>query len=467
MENVAQLKQEVWRPSQLHEEALTVKLTKSKVDNEQAEEDFIRSAYYGTVMVGTPPVPFTVVFDTGSGHLVLPSTYCRSETCRAHTRYRRSTSTTGKDINHNGVVVDPGKTRDQISVSFGTGEVTGVFVEDLVCIDQLHEAETLGTGQNTTACMEPGTCALEEDFSEQDGDLPKGCVNLRFIAATELSEDPFKDFQFDGILGLGLDGLSQTSDFNFMEVVAKSASGRGSDAPNTFGVFLANNAVEDSEIALGGWAGRHLTEDISWSPVPDPEMGHWLVSVRSIRVGNEKLTFCEDGTCKAAVDTGTSLLAVPTVIFPELYEHLRHPTPLVGHCTGSGPLLHFELDEITITLGPRDYSRAEKTGLGNMRPSFAKPKSVPIHRRDLRCNPLLMTLDLPEPLGPKLFILGEPVLRKYYTAYDGKGKRIGFGRARHVVAPTRDELFVSAGKEGHSTRAPTMFDIFRWRKNYQ
>ena len=45
---------------------------------------------------------------------------------------------------------------------------------------------------------------------------------------------------------------------------------------------------------------------------------------------------------------------------------------------------------------------------------------------------MLMTLDLPEPLGPKLFILGEPVLRKYYTAYDSKGKRIGFSRARHV-----------------------------------
>ena len=49
------------------------------------------------------------------------------------------------------------------------------------------------------------------------------------------------------------------------------------------------------------------------------------------------------------------------------------------------------------------------------------------------------------------------LLRKYYTAYDAKGKRIGFGRARHVAAPTRDELLVMAGTdEGHSARAPTM-----------
>merc|ERR1719321_1734710 len=111
-------------PAPYHENVLSVKLTKQRVENEQEEEDFVRSAYYGTLMVGTPPEPFTVVFDTGSGHLVLPSTYCRSETCRAHKRYRRSTSSTGKDINHNVIVVDPGKVRDQISVSFGTGEVS-------------------------------------------------------------------------------------------------------------------------------------------------------------------------------------------------------------------------------------------------------------------------------------------------------------------------------------------------------
>jgi len=39
-----------------------------------------------------------------------------------------------------------------------------------------------------------------------------------------------------------------------------------------------------------------------------------------------------------------------------------------------------------------------------------------------------MTMDLPAPIGPKLFILGEPILRKYYTVYDSSAPpRIGFG----------------------------------------
>eukprot|EP00927_Polykrikos_kofoidii_P055487 TRINITY_DN49735_c0_g1_i1.p1 TRINITY_DN49735_c0_g1~~TRINITY_DN49735_c0_g1_i1.p1 ORF type:complete len:665 (+),score=108.33 TRINITY_DN49735_c0_g1_i1:102-2096(+) len=441
-----------------NEGVLTVRLHRQTVI-EQDEEDFVRSAYYGTVMVGTPPEPFTVVFDTGSGHLVLPSTYCRSETCRVHKRYRVAASTSGADINHNGMVVKPGDLRDQISVSFGTGEVTGVFMEDIICVDSGDEPSQGDFGNST----------LGKDVSVQgDGtSLPKGCVTLRFIGATELSEDPFSTFQFDGIMGLGLDGLSQTEDFNFIKVVAESVQEWGGMAPHTFAVFLADSEGEDSEIALGGWSDSHLSEDLLWSPVHRPEMGHWLVDIRRMRVNGEVLKFCEEGECRAAVDTGTSLLAVPTEVFPELYELLKHPAPLAGHCLGHGPLLHIELDHFTVSLGPRDYAQPERTGIRRIRQRLKKSTALEKTRRDIRCTPTLMTLDLPEPLGPKLFILGEPVLRKYYTAYDSQGKRVGFGRAKHLNVPRRDDLLTLAAAEGVSKRPPTMFDIFRWRKTYR
>merc|ERR1719443_2667564 len=93
-----------------------------------------RNAYFGTVNVGSPPQPFKVVFDTGSGHLILPSMYCHSETCKAHSRYKRSASSTARDIDWNGTLTPPNTPRDQITVAFGTGDVTGVFVEDIVCL---------------------------------------------------------------------------------------------------------------------------------------------------------------------------------------------------------------------------------------------------------------------------------------------------------------------------------------------
>jgi len=48
------------------------------------------------------------------------------------------------------------------------------------------------------------------------------------------------------------------------------------------------------------------------------------------------------------------------------------------------------------------------------------------------CSPRLMAVKLPAPLGPKLFILGEPVLHRYYTVYDWEKKRVGFSLANTV-----------------------------------
>jgi len=104
-----------------------------------------RSAYYGEIVIGGPAAqPFRVVFDTGSGHLVLPSALCRAQTCLGHRRYRRRASRFAEDIDASGAVVLPGQPRDQITVSFGTGEVTGVFVRDWVCRRAAVEAAARG-----------------------------------------------------------------------------------------------------------------------------------------------------------------------------------------------------------------------------------------------------------------------------------------------------------------------------------
>lgn len=405
---------------------------------ESAQTKGERNAYFGTLSVGTPPQPFKVVFDTGSGHLILPSMYCHSETCKAHSRYKRSASTTARDIDWNGTMVAPNEPRDQITVAFGTGDITGVFVDDLVCLDSM----------GSKSHVPPVDSA------------PESCMRLRMIAATAMSEEPFKAFEFDGILGLGLAGLSQSPEFNFLNVIRSSVRDQGSCIMDAFAVFLADNEHEDSEITLGGWANERLEEDLSWTPVHDPDMGHWMVKVKALRVNGELLDFCESG-CKAAVDTGTSLLAVPQKAFPELYELLRHPTPLEGHCDGPGPLLHFEFEEFSISLGPREYAQATPVKSRSTKPKWTSRNGTASDssRKDLFCRPMLMSLDMPEPLGPKLFILGEPVLRKYYTVYDAHQKRVGFGRAKHRSAAKSTKRL-----PGNGGSHPSMFGAFQRRK---
>jgi len=383
---------------------------------------YFKSAYYGTLSLGTPAVPYTFVFDTGSGHLVVPSAYCKSRACTTHKRYRRGKSTSAHDIDYDGTEVLPGQPRDTITVEFGTGQIQGVFVEDVMCLDDA----SLNILRNVTKG------AVLEDSSQ----LPPGCVKLRIIAATEMSDEPFDNFAFDGILGLGLESLSQAPEFNFMGVMAGQLGKWGGGAPSTFGVFLGEDDNEQSQLSLGGWNAEHLADgDVFWSDVHRPELGHWLVEIKSLRVDGEIVDFCNEG-CKAVVDTGTALMSVPPKIFPELYERLRHPAALDGECRGVGPQLQFELEHITLSVGPEHYARP--TSIRNSTQRFGKSaedieeeRIFGPTRSDMFCKPTLMAMDMPEPVGPKLFILGEPMLRKYYTVYDIEAKRIGFGLAHH------------------------------------
>jgi len=214
------------------EPALVVKLTREIVEINH-KTNYVKSDYHGTILVGTPGLPMTVVFDTGSGHLLLPSMYCKTQACKVHTRYRRSGSTTGRDINFNGSAVVRGLPRDSITVEFGTGEATGVVVEDIICM-----------GPETNATVDTSL------WKGQDG-LQPGCMKMHFLAASDLSEDPFINFGFDGVLGLSLVGLSQTPHHNFLTMLSHLVEDRHQCASQSFGVFLPTMNKRTATLRLG------------------------------------------------------------------------------------------------------------------------------------------------------------------------------------------------------------------------
>lgn len=275
---------------------------------------------------------------------------------------------------------------------------------------------------------------------------------MRMILATKMSEEPFKTFHFDGVLGLGLPGLSQAPEFNFAHMMATSLQDVGSSRPNMFAVFLAEHEDESSEITLGGYARARMMGQLRWNPVLEPEHGHWMLRVKSVRIDDEVLSYCDEG-CRAVVDTGTSLMAVPKPAFPEIFELLRHEADPILECHGEGPKLHIELEGFTVTLEPHDYSKAESS-LPGAKPKqtmlkfpMVSPATPPANnsfmgfetQREM-CKPMLMSMSLGPPVGPKVFVLGEPVLRKYYTVYDSREHqpRIGFARAIHELPVSAD-----------------------------
>ncbi|CAK0875279.1 unnamed protein product, partial [Prorocentrum cordatum] len=86
-----------------------------------------KNTYFGRVTVGADePQAFDVVFDTGSGQLVVPDSRCGSTPCLTHRRYDREASRHAvDDVDHDGTPVPMGEPRDQITIAYGTGEEQG------------------------------------------------------------------------------------------------------------------------------------------------------------------------------------------------------------------------------------------------------------------------------------------------------------------------------------------------------
>lgn len=87
------------------------------------------TSYYGEISLGSPPQHFTVVFDTGSSNLWVPSCKCRSISCQLHRRYNSSESQTYRP---NGAIFD---------IKYGTGLVKGFMSKDHLQVAGLLVAE--------------------------------------------------------------------------------------------------------------------------------------------------------------------------------------------------------------------------------------------------------------------------------------------------------------------------------------
>merc|ERR1719420_2786488 len=171
------------------------------------------SEYYGKISIGTPPQEFLVVFDTGSGNLLLPSTECTDEACTSHKRFNSQLSKHAVQIAFAEQPDKPmtkGGDRDVVTITFGTGEMSGVFIKDNICIGSI-------------------------------------CTHGDFVVATEESDEPFSLVPFDGIFGLSLPQMSEGPHFNILDCMIRDKVLKS----NLFSVFFGASDAEESEITFG------------------------------------------------------------------------------------------------------------------------------------------------------------------------------------------------------------------------
>ncbi|KAB2078437.1 hypothetical protein ES319_A06G162700v1 [Gossypium barbadense] len=227
-----------------------------------ALKNYMDAQYYGEISIGTPPQKFTVIFDTGSSNLWVPSTKCYfSVACFFHSKYKSSESSTYK------------KNGKSASIQYGTGAISGFFSNDSVKVGNLVAKDQ----EFIEATKEPG---------------------VTFIAA-----------KFDGILGLGFKEISVGDAvpvwYNMVE--------QGLIKDQVFSFWLNRNVGEEmgGEIVFGGIDPNHYKGKHTYVPIT--QKGYWQFDMADVLIGDKPTGYCAGG-CAAIADSGTSLLAGPTTV---------------------------------------------------------------------------------------------------------------------------------------------------------
>ncbi|KAF8250141.1 peptidase A1, partial [Wilcoxina mikolae CBS 423.85] len=317
--------------------------------------NFLNAQYFSDISIGNPPQDFKVVLDTGSSNLWVPSTQCGSIACYLHNKYDSSSSKTYKS---NGT---------SFEIRYGSGSLSGFVSQDDVTIGDITIKDQLFA----EATSEPGLA--------------------------------FAFGRFDGIMGLGYDTISVNHiPPPFYTMIEQNKL----DEP-VFAFYLSSTE-QQSEAIFGGIDKKHYTGKMVKLPVR--RKAYWEVDFDAITFGDQAASLENTG---AIVDTGTSLIALPTTIAELLNEEIGAKKGWNGQysveCSARD-----NLPDLTFTLCGHNFTISAYDYILEVQGS---------------CISAFMGMDFPEPVGP-LAILGDAFLRRYYSVYDLGSNTIGLAKAK-------------------------------------
>ncbi|KAH6988095.1 aspartic peptidase domain-containing protein [Ilyonectria sp. MPI-CAGE-AT-0026] len=352
--------------------------------------------WYGKVSVGTPAQDFNVIFDTGSTDLVIPKKGCT--TCSNYTLFDPSKSSTYSD--------KPGQ---PLNLTFGTGGNAQPLE---------HGATLSGTIVSDTVTL-GGLSVEDQAFLLCDG------------YDKALGENPI-GLNIDGIFGLSPPGssffsaaLNKTSNTTFWTLVSS-----GQVPEPFFSLYLNAGANSASgELTLGGIDSSKYDGDITYVDFNETItglVGEWFIDqptfyVNSATVNNSKTDEAFPGAV-TLLDTGTAYIMTPdyqtakdiyATISPEIKQLDKQ-----GVWGADCAVMEKLAPELTFTVGA-----------GDKLVNLTMPKdSFNLGEHDAhpgKCQAVI--LNAPEPLSDlaSVWVLGGPVLKGYYTVWNGEKLQLG------------------------------------------
>ncbi|XP_072310000.1 nothepsin isoform X2 [Eucyclogobius newberryi] len=277
--------------------------------------NFMDAQFYGEISLGTPAQNFSVIFDTGSADLWVPSSYCVSQACATHRHFKAFESTSFEQDGRS------------FGIHYGSGQLLGVMARDTFTIGNM----TIEKQEFGESVYEPGSTFVFAKFD--------GVLGLGYPALAEIPGNPV----FDNIIAQNK--LDQAV-FSFH--LTKSADG----------------ATSDGELLIGGTDKDFYTGEIHWIPVT--ARSYWQIKIDRIAVQGTS-SLCQKG-CQAIVDTGTSLIGGPPSEILTLQQLIGASPTSIGEfvldCARLSSLPHvtFVLNGKEYTMTPQQYVQKEMLG---------------------------------------------------------------------------------------------------------
>lgn len=171
---------------------------------------------------------------------------------------------------------------------------------------------------------------------------------------------------------------------------------------------------------------------------------HWAVDMRDVRLSggpdDTDIPFgCSEG-CGAVVDSGTSLILVPSSAANHVLNQINALETATCGDIRSFPDLSFEVGGHTFTMPPETYIGEYYNEIPEEWRPYAQKMSLPA--KFVGCELLLMTMDVMTEHGP-LWILGMPFFREFYTTFDFGGDFFDSSRRRLHIARADAECHVA------------------------
>ncbi|OJA21662.1 hypothetical protein AZE42_09551 [Rhizopogon vesiculosus] len=244
------------------------------------------SSYFGSLAIGTPPVSFNVILDTGSSDLWVADVNCAVGCSRIQT-FNDADSSTFQNLSQ------------PFQIQYGSGAAAGSLVEDVVQM---------------------------AGFS-----VP----NQAFGAVTQVTSGLLNS-PVSGLLGLAWQTIASSKHTPFWQTLA--GSGAWSDPVMAFQLTRFINASKVNTEEPGGsftmgFANTSLyTGNIDWQDLPSTP-SYWILPMESLTVQGNTIT-PSSAESFSAIDTGTTLVGGPPDVIQSIYQQIPGSAPGSGDWQG-------------------------------------------------------------------------------------------------------------------------------------